>query len=1169
MAANNIVGSVAVTVVPDSSGFGPALQAQLNGATAAAAAAGQRISSALGGADGSASTLSNTVSGISDGLKGVVAGVAGVTAALKASEFAAKRFAGFLGEVFDVSTKARIGFTALLGDAAKAETLLTDVTRLATASPFETEPLIEASQRLLGVGKAAETIVPTLTHVGDLISAMGGDPTNIESVLYALTQIQTVGRLTGQDAMQLKNSLIPITKLLSESLGKTQAEIQKLQEQGKITSDQVFEALDKAGIKVAGAMNNAVNTVSGSLSVLQDTLQGLYRESPFLQKLYVDVVAGIKAAAAFISSPEFVGAFQRTQEQALRVYEAIKPVLASFAEIGRTTAVNTLNLTAQALGALADVLDQIPEPILKLIITGLLANRTFAGVQGIQKIVAGFGGLKDAVLGVGKAAEVSGEQAAIAETKWMRWGRAAAQAASAAAIAAGSLISDGNGGARDVGGSALTGAGTGAEVGAQFGPQGAAIGAVAGAALGAYSSWQGQVEKQAQEHAARLKMIGEATARGYITSIEDKLSSGEGFTALTTNLQSVDDKVRASQAKLDELQRTLDNLGTGDAILNAVLPTPGITTGREDIENQIRDQKAVLDSQKAQAAIINEQINASYGNAQKNLEGIIPLLDQNSEAYENLTERGSVWALGLRTGSDDLQKSAEYLEKFGITLNDLNTKSVEQLAAIINQVSKMPEAFTNAQAAAAKFNTEFAASKDAAAAAYGPQQQFIAAQQGNISAQKAAQEAAIMSATNLADKSLKLNAQATALAAQQAAYALEYAKAKAAGATDAQAEAQAIASANRTIVETEKAVTAALEGASSKRRTAYEETQRAAADAAEQERATAATQAATTDRRIQQLEQLAGVTDSLANRQIAINVVVSGIEAALQKIALLKAQIASFTLGATKPGSGMSTGEAADQAAQNKAAIAAQQRIIDVLSGKVKDDKILQEYLGTIGADVKAASSKSGGGGGSSSGSSAAEDMATKIQSATDSLTTALQSARDAADQFAESLKADIRTSTQYTAAVSTNRLTKNANRQAADLAAVSTGASTLLSRGLSKEALKAAIGDIDATDLKQVRKLLASSPEQLASLSAAVAKRDTTASRVAAEATRTEQVGIIREAIIAAADALGYKVTKEQAQTAAEKAAGTTLSVGSIEVQDSTTVGDLLGALSGGKITR
>jgi len=1151
----DIVGSVAVKVLPDSTGFNAALQAQLNQIGQQAAGSGQAISRALGGAN-------DALTAMGGGLKSVALGVAGVTAAFKAAEFAAKKFAGILGGIFDVSTKARIGFTALLGDSAKAEKLLTQVTQLATSSPFDTEPLIQASQRLLGVGKAAETIVPTLTHVGDLISAMGGDPTNIESVLYALTQIQTVGRLTGQDAMQLKNSLIPITKLLAESLGKTQADIQKMQEAGQISADMVFTALDKAGIKVAGAMNNAVNTVSGGLSVLRDTLQGLYRQSPFLQKLYVDVVAGIKSAAAFVGGAEFTDAFNRAAASAEAVYVALKPVLSAFAEIGHTTIIQTLTLTATALGVIASALSAIPEPVLKLLITGLLLNRSIKGVAAIQQLAASIGGLAKNVTGMGKATEMAGEQAAVSATKWQKFAKAASQAAAAALLVAGSVVSDGNNGTRDVVGGALSMAGVGAAIGSSFGPEGAAVGAAAGAAIGLLTSLNDQSEKQAKAHRDAMIKIGTETGAGYIKGISTELAAGEaaGFTAL--------------QRLIDEAQLALVRAKSGFNDIKFVdpyahansMPGPGNAANAKARAAQVPFTDEIL-KQEAILKSLNDQQETTYGNAEDKLKKMIPLLDKNSDAYKMLTrqteEHGPATIVSLDAAS-------EGLAKYGITIDDLAKMAEGDLATITKQFDGLTTAQQDAALAATGLAKAWVDAKAAADGLYAVPisnlNLLIAAEEKMAAARSAIQSAA----ANPTDLIAQQKADLAVLQAAEAAYQ----KALVGGGSDsptgrvsAQAAAEAayaavFVQAQKDKTEATRQFTTHEHAAAAERLKIYQDEQLAQANVAAQTMATAAIQQASTESHVRELERLAQVADTVANRKIVVDIVVNGIEEALRKIALLQATIASTVIGAKSKY--QSTGETADQRSAAQEQVRKQNHIIDILSGKVPDDLgLLPKVSGDISAAVSAAAPKGAAVKSGKSAEDLAKAFADKVASASDSLASALDEARKSAQSFADSLKADIRERTQYTAAISATRLSKNATRQAADLTEIDAGISTLLGRGLSQAAITAAIGTVDVTDLKQVRKLLADSPGALASFSSAMLNLDQTANRIATERTRQDQVKTITEAIVAAAALLGYKVTPEQAAAiSAEFTINSTI--------DSKLVADdILSALSGAKITR
>jgi len=159
----------------------------------------------------------------------------------------------------------------------------------------------------------------------------------------------------------------------------------------------------------------------------------------------------------------------------------------------------------------------------------------------------------------------------------------------------------------------------------------------------------------------------------------------------------------------------------------------------------------------------------------------------------------------------------------------------------------------------------------------------------------------------------------------------------------------------------------------------------------------------------------------------------------------------------------------------------------------------------------------------------AAEQWAQKVESATSSMTQAVESA---ANQIAEADKSwvgSIKERTQYEQAVSASRLTRNANRQIADVAELQAGIQNLKARGLS-QAMLDALGIDNVSDTRQVRKLVRASDSDLAALAASMSTLDQSATQLAQQQEDKRQRDNITAAILAAAKQLDVKIGKDQA---------------------------------------
>jgi tape measure domain-containing protein len=110
-------------------------------------------------------------------------------------------------------------------------------------TPFEFPDVLKASQRFLGMGVAAERVIPILTDIGKVTAAFGGTSETINRVSVALSQMGARGRVSAQDMNQLTEAGIPAWSLLAKAIGLPIAKVRELSEQGQISADVMFDAL--------------------------------------------------------------------------------------------------------------------------------------------------------------------------------------------------------------------------------------------------------------------------------------------------------------------------------------------------------------------------------------------------------------------------------------------------------------------------------------------------------------------------------------------------------------------------------------------------------------------------------------------------------------------------------------------------------------------------------------------------------------------------------------------------------------------------------------------------------------------------------------------------------------------------------------------------------------
>lgn len=180
--------------------------------------------------------------------------------------------------VLDYSSRmeqAKIGFETLMGGSTQALQHLNELKRFAIETPFEFEDLTRASRRFQNVGLEAKKVIPVLKDIGNAAAAAGASSAELDSISLAFSQIIAKGKLSAEEVNQLAERGIPVWKMLSEQLGKSKADVIKLAEQGKISSDVFLDAFQRfSQANFGDAMQKQSKTFGGAMSSIKDmTLQ--------------------------------------------------------------------------------------------------------------------------------------------------------------------------------------------------------------------------------------------------------------------------------------------------------------------------------------------------------------------------------------------------------------------------------------------------------------------------------------------------------------------------------------------------------------------------------------------------------------------------------------------------------------------------------------------------------------------------------------------------------------------------------------------------------------------------------------------------------------------------------------------------------------------------------
>jgi len=172
----------------------------------------------------------------------------------------------------------KAGLTTLLGSAEQAEKTLADLKSFAAKTPFELTDLAQASNTLLAFGEDVNNLMPDLKMLGDISL---GNQEKFKSLALVFGQVQSQGKLMGQDLLQMINAGFNPLKVISEQTGESMSDLKEKMAEGQISFEMVAEAMRVAtseGGQFYNAMETQSKTLTGQISTLKDNVNALFGE---------------------------------------------------------------------------------------------------------------------------------------------------------------------------------------------------------------------------------------------------------------------------------------------------------------------------------------------------------------------------------------------------------------------------------------------------------------------------------------------------------------------------------------------------------------------------------------------------------------------------------------------------------------------------------------------------------------------------------------------------------------------------------------------------------------------------------------------------------------------------------------------------------------------------
>lgn len=165
-------------------------------------------------------------------------------------------------------------FEVLTGNKGIGSTLAGELNTLQQQTVLGPE-VFKNAQTMMGFGIGAEKVVDNLKMLGEVSM---GDADRLERLTLAFSQVQSAGKLMGQDLLQFINAGFNPLQTISKNTGISMADLKKKMEEGAISADMVTQAFKSAtgqGGLFNGMLDQMAETTGGKIAQLSGTFESM------------------------------------------------------------------------------------------------------------------------------------------------------------------------------------------------------------------------------------------------------------------------------------------------------------------------------------------------------------------------------------------------------------------------------------------------------------------------------------------------------------------------------------------------------------------------------------------------------------------------------------------------------------------------------------------------------------------------------------------------------------------------------------------------------------------------------------------------------------------------------------------------------------------------------
>ncbi|WP_424777621.1 tape measure protein [Porphyromonas endodontalis] len=222
--------------------------------------------------------------------------------------FSAQQAIAFVKQVVSVRAEIQaleVSFRTLLGSQQASAELMRQMKEFAAATPLQLGDLAKGAQTMLGFNLDPDEIMPLLKAIGDISM---GDAQKFQSLTLAFSQMSSVGKLMGQDLLQMINAGFSPLAVMADKTGKSIGELKEEMSAGAISADMVKQAFIDAtseGGQFFGMLSGQGDTVKGALAQLSGAFTDMFNG---IREQFEGIIKGsIKSLQWLVDNYETLG----------------------------------------------------------------------------------------------------------------------------------------------------------------------------------------------------------------------------------------------------------------------------------------------------------------------------------------------------------------------------------------------------------------------------------------------------------------------------------------------------------------------------------------------------------------------------------------------------------------------------------------------------------------------------------------------------------------------------------------------------------------------------------------------------------------------------------------------------------------------------------------------